>query len=161
MHITRFALLISVVAATTIGCGDGDSAAPKVHTTDAGTVIVGTTVKEAGLEVEIQDDSLYVDLAADAPKAAHDLAGKPLGGACVVDGRGGVRVARQFPIYWRAEYRNWGTAVVRDPIGADTKEKLAEHVTSCRIFATKPTGAPGESSFNEATDAAFATVKLR
>ena len=158
MHLTLPALL-AVGALTAIGCG-GDGDAPKIRTTDAGTVIVGTTA--AGLKVEIQDDNLYVQLTDDAPEAARKLAGEVLGGACEVDGGGRVKVGRQFPIYWRDDPGDWGTAVIRDPIGGtDGDELLAQHVTSCRIFATKPAGVTGQRSFNEATDKPYVTVKLR
>ena len=155
-----------VVGALAAGCGGGDGAArvtgtPQVRTTDAGTVIVGASDEAAGLEVEIQNDSLYVRLAGGAPETARELAGRPLGGACAVDGEGGVAVARQFPIYWRDDPGDWGSAVVRDPIGGEGGESLAEHVTGCRVFATEPTGVPEESSFDEATDEPLATVKLR
>ena len=155
--------LLALAALTAVGCGGGDGRdAPRVRTTDAGTVIVGATDDRAGIKVEIQDDSLYVTLVDDAPRSARTLAGKPLGGACEVDGRDGVRVARQFPIYWRKEYGDWGSSVVRDPIGGSGDgPNLAQHVTSCRIFAPKPTGVPDQSSFNEATDEPVARVKLR
>lgn len=153
-----------VLAATVVGvmgCGeDNSSAAHELHTTDGGTVIIGADDDKAGLNVEIQDDNLYVRLAHDAPQVARKLAGKPLGGACAVDGEGGVRVARQFPIYWREDYGDWGSALVRDPIAASGRENLAQHVIGCRIFAPKPSG-PEQFSFSAATDAPFATVRLR
>ncbi len=158
-------LLRIVVAGSVLGvlaCGEDDNGdARELRTTDAGTVIIGAADDKAGLEVEIQDDSLYVRLTDDAPGAARKLAGKPLGGACEVDGRGGVRVARQFPIYWRQDPGDWGSAVVREPIGASGRDNLAQHVVGCRIFAPKPTGTQGQLSFNEATDAPFATVRFR
>ncbi|MDQ3645097.1 MAG: hypothetical protein M3356_06295 [Actinomycetota bacterium] len=170
MRRLRIALPVLVALLTALGCGGDDdgndgggedgNGAPEVRTTEAGTVIVGAADEEAGLEVEIQDDTMLVRLAKGAPAAARELAGKPLGGACEVDGEGGVEVARQFPIYWREDPGDWGSAVIRDPIGGGG-EYLAEHVTECRIFATEPTGVPEQSSFNEATDEPFTTVKLR
>lgn len=159
----RLAVHVILAAAALIvaGCGDENAAGRAIRTTAAGTVIVGATHAKAGLKVEIQNDSLYVQLTDDAPGPTRRLAGKPLGGACEVDGEGGVRVARQFPIYWREDSGDWGSAVVRDPIGAESRERLAQHVTSCRIFAPKPTNAPDQLSFNEATDTPFATVQLR
>jgi hypothetical protein len=153
---------LGVGALTAAGCGGSDGReAQKVHTTNAGTIIVHMTDKDAGLKVEIQDDNLYVQLTDDAPKPTRDLAGEPLGGACEVDGRGGVQVSRHFPIYWREDPGDWGTAVLR-PLGDNGEgETVAEHVTSCRIFATKPTGVGDQAVFNEATDQPIATVKLR
>ena len=155
--------LLALATLTAGGCGGGDRGdAPRVRTTDAGTAIIAATDDRAGLKVEVQDNSLYVTLVDDAPRAARTLAGKPLGGACEVDGRDGVRVARQFPIYWRKEYGDWGSSVVRDPIGgSEDGPYLAQHVTSCRIFAPKPTGVEDQSSFNEATDEPVARVRLR
>ncbi len=164
---TAMSALVAVTVVAAVGCGgeDKNGGAPEIRTTDAGTVIVGATDEKVGIEVEIQNDSLYVRLADGASEGARELAGRPLGGACEVDGAGGVEVARQFPIYWRDGPDDWGSAVVRDPIGGEDGggdgEYLAEHVTTCRIFATEPTGVPEQSSFNEATDEPFATVKLR
>jgi hypothetical protein len=157
-----FALLLVFA----IGCGRDDGAdarkhAPKVTTTAAGTVRVSAIDERAGLNVEIQDDGLSVKLAADPPAAARALAGDPLGGACEVDGDGDVQVAERFPIYWREDFRDWGTALVRDPPGGvEGGEVLAQHVTSCRIFATNPTGESGARSF-DLTDEPVATVSLR
>ena len=155
-------VVLATGALTAAACGGSDrNEAQKVHTTDAGTIIVHMTDKAAGLKVEIQDDSLYVQLTDDAPQATRDLAGEPLGGACEVDGDGGVQVSRHFPIYWREDPGDWGTALVR-PLGGNREgETVAEHVTSCRIFATKPTGVRDQAVFNEATDQPVATVKLR
>jgi hypothetical protein len=155
-------VVLAISALTAVGCGGSDRSEPQqVHTTNAGTIIVHMTDKDAGLKVEIQDDNLYVQVTDDAPKATRDLAGEPLGGACEVDGGGGVQVSRHFPIYWREDPGDWGTAVLR-PLGDNAEgETVAEHVASCRIFATKPTGVDDQAVFNEATDQPIATVKLR
>lgn len=87
------------------------------------------------------------------------LSGKPLGGDCEVDGKGGVRVARRFPIYWREDPGDWGSAVARDPINGSGL--LVEHVTSCRTFATRPGPRPDTTQFDEVNDEPFATIKLR
>jgi len=155
-------VLLTLIVLSAVGCGGGEGEEEgKVHTTDAGTVIVKATDDKTGLEVEVQNDSIYVHLAKDAPKAIRDMGGGPLGGACEVDGGGSVKVSRQFPIYWREDPGDWGSAVVR-PLGQNGEgESLAQHVTSCRIFATKPTGVPDQVAFNEATDRPLATLKLR
>ena len=144
--------------------GGGAPAADPVRTTDAGTRIVAATDPRRGLEVEVQDDSLYVHLAPDAPPESRALAGEPLGGSCTVDGGGGVRVERQFPVLWREEYGDWGTALARidPPVDIENTEPvLAQHVLGCRLFDPQPTAVPGELSFDEATDPPFATVTLR
>ncbi|MEA2155036.1 MAG: hypothetical protein QOE11_1176, partial [Solirubrobacteraceae bacterium] len=121
------ALTATAVAGT--GCGGADDGAPKVTTTDAGTVIVGTTDDAAGLKVEIQNDSLYLQFAGDhVPAATRILKGTMLGGACDVDGGAGVRVNRGFPIYWRKDSRDWGSSVLRDPSGTSGEPpNLAQH----------------------------------
>jgi len=96
-------VLLSIAVLGLVACGDGEEAgAPKIRTTEFGTVILEVTDEKTGLLLEIQNDTVYVKLSDGASEAAKALSGKPLGGDCEVDGEGGVRVARRFPIFWRA-----------------------------------------------------------
>jgi len=68
------------------------------------------TDRKAGLEMEIQDDSLYVKTIKDAPPSTRDL----LGASCEDDGKQGVDASAQFPVYWREDSSDWGSALARD-----------------------------------------------
>ena len=156
-------LLLVAAVTSVLGCGDSENGAGKratVATTGDGVVVVSATDDAAGLHVQVENDGLLMQLADDAPASTRKVAGKTLGGACDVDGGGGIDVERQFPIYWREDFRDWGTELVR-PLGHAEGEVLADHVTRCRIFEPTPTGAPGEAAFDESTDEPIATVSFR
>lgn len=99
-------------AALAGGCGLDDDGAekPTLETTDSGTRIITVTDRKAGLEMEIQDDSLYVKTIKDAPPSTRDL----LGASCEDDGKQGVDASAQFPVYWREDSSDWGSALARD-----------------------------------------------
>ncbi len=154
-------LALSLLAfALLAGCGgdeeqssstdDGDA---QVETTDAGTKIIRASDERAGLDAEIQDDGIYIRSSDDAPAAISGLEGQTISGSCEDDGGGGVEAATQFPIYWRDDPGDWGSALARanpEDGGVTTveiedyddyekaelaKPRLSEHVTRCEVFA--------------------------
>ncbi len=173
-----------LAAALAAGCGSegSDSAGsgagekPKLETTDAGTRTIAVTDEQTGLKVEIQDDSLYVTAEDGAPQATKDLAGQPIGASCEDDGKDGVEASPQFPVYWRDESKDWGSALAReDNLGRtesyesfdeyddaeESRPVLAEHVTSCKLFKTQPTGTPDEAVFDAQNDPPLVTATFR
>ena len=181
----RALLLTSLLAAAlAAGCGADDSSTagsgagdkPKLETTDAGTRKIAVTDEKAGLRIEVQDDSLYVTPEDGAPQSTADLEGDLLGASCEDDGREGVQASPQFPVYWRDESKDWGSALAReDELGRvesydsfdeyddaeESRPVLAEHVTRCKLFATQPTGQPEEVVFDAQNDAPLATATFR
>ncbi|MEJ7750937.1 MAG: hypothetical protein WKF32_05765 [Thermoleophilaceae bacterium] len=175
------ALVVLLAAATVAaGCGADDepSGSPakggaEVETTESGTKIIASTDEKAGMRVEVQDDSLYVTLTDDAPQATRDLEGQGIGGSCDDDGGGGVEAAAEFPILWREDPGDWGSALSRANAetgvttveedeyedfekAEEAKPRLAEHVTRCRLFAP---GADG--GFDSESDDPIATFEFR
>jgi len=170
-----------LLAAAIVGCA-GDSerssadAKPRVETTDAGTRKIAVTDEQAGLRIEIQDDSLYVMVADGAPRSTTDLEGEPLGASCEDDGREGVGASPEFPIFWRDEFEDWGTALARaDEQGRvesyesfdeyddaqESRPVLAEHVTRCELLETEPTDEPEQVAFDAESDTPLATATFR
>jgi len=157
------------------GSGSGGAEKPKLETDDSGTRTIKVIDAKAGLEIEIQNDGLGVKATADAPEATRALEGELLGGSCEDDGKEGVEAAAQFPVYWREEYGDWGSALAReDNLGkfevyespeeydkAKAKPVLAEHVTSCKLFKTEPTGEPDQVVFDAENDTPLATATFR
>lgn len=148
-----------VLLALPAGCGgdeerggsSGDGG-PRVETTDAGTKIIKTSDERAGLRAEIQDDSIYISASDEAPASIRALEGQTIGGSCEDDGRGGVEAAQDFPIYWRDDPGDWGSALARADLergvvtieegefddydrAEEAKPKLSEHVIRCEVFA--------------------------
>ena len=172
----------ALAAALAAGCGGGTGGSgaqddkPKVETTEAGTRIITATDERAGLRVEVQNDSLGVTAEKDAPQSTKELEGELLGASCEDDGKAGVEAAGQFPVYWREQFGDWGSALARKDDrgrveyydsfeaykeGEGARPVLAEHVTRCRLFETEPTGTPGEVVFDAAADEPVATVAFR
>ena len=156
--------------------GPAEGQEPKLETTDAGTRIITAADERAGLRIEVQDDSLYVKAEANGPQSTKALEGGPLGASCEDDGKAGVEASAQFPVYWREDSRDWGSGLARednqgrfesyDSFEAyeekeGTRPVLAEHVTRCRLFATKPTGEAGQAVFETANDEPVATATFR
>jgi len=182
---SRALLMASLLAAAlATGCGGGDTNSagsgaadkPKLETTDAGTRTIAVTDEQTGLRIEIQDDSLYVTAEDGAPQATKDLAGQPIGASCEDDGKDGVEASPQFPVYWRDDSEDWGSALAReDNLGEvesydsfdeyddaqESKPVLAEHVTTCKLFKTQPTGTPDEAVFDAQNDTPLATATFR
>lgn len=155
-------LAVAVMAA---GCGgDEEDEAPKLQTTDSGTRVIAVTDAKAGLRIEVQDDSLYVEAEDGAPESTKKAEGKLLGASCLDDGREGVEAAAQFPVYWREKSNDWGSALARqddfDRLD-DDRPVLAEHVTGCKVFRTEPTGEPGQVVFDAENDTPLATATFR
>lgn len=155
------------------GAESGSKAASEVQITEAGTKKIAAVDDKAGVKVEVQDDSLYVTLTGDAPEATRALEGEGIGGSCEDDGKGGVEASGEFPIYWREDPGDWGSALSRADVetgvtsvgedeyeefekAEDAKPRLAEHVTRCRLYAPTPDGA-----FDSETDTPVATVEFR
>ncbi len=174
---------LTVVAVFVAGCGADDEPSgsatkdeAQVETTDAGTKIIAATDEKAGLRVEVQDDTVLVTLTDDAPDSSRQLEGTGIGGSCEDDGGGGVEASGEFPVYWREDPGDWGSALAREDVergvttieegdyddyqeAEDAKPRLAEHVTRCRLFA--PTVSGEEPSFDSEADAPIATVVFR
>lgn len=53
------------------GSGSGGGDEPKLETTDAGTRIIAVTDEKAGLEIEVQGDTLGVKVTGDAPESTR------------------------------------------------------------------------------------------
>jgi hypothetical protein len=173
------ALAAAVLAA---GCGGaagesggGAGQEPKLETSDAGTRIITAIDERAGLRIEVQDDSLYVKAEAGVPQSTRELEGELLGASCEDDGKAGVEASAQFPVYWREDSGDWGSAVARednqgrvesyDSFEAyeeteETRPVLAEHVTRCRLFATEPAGGADQVVF-DTNDEPVATATFR
>jgi hypothetical protein len=159
-------LALIVLAAVVVGCGgDGEDAGkPKLETTDAGTRIIGVTDEKAGLEIEIQNDSLFATPTDDAPESTKEVEGELIGASCRDDGRQGVEASPQFPVYWREKSGDWGSALARQDDYDRTDESrpvLAEHVTRCELFKTEPTGEPDQVVFDAENDTPLATAVFR
>ena len=167
------ALGVAVLAA---GCGGDDEDKPKLRTIDSGTRVIEVTDAKAGLKIEVQDDSLYVEAEEGAPESTKSLEGELIGGSCQDDGKGGVEASPQFPVYWREKSGDWGSGLAReDDLGRtesygsfDEYEKkeearpvLAEHVTRCKLFKTEPTGEPDQVVFDAENDTPLATATFR
>lgn len=170
-----------LLAAAIAGCGgasEGSSAdaKPQLETTDAGTRTIAVTDEKAGLRIEVQDDSLYVTVEQGAPQSTTDLEGELCGASCEDDGKAGVEASPEFPVYWRDESEDWGTALARaDEQGRvesydsfdeydeaqESRPVLAEHVTRCELFETEPTGEPEQAAFDAQTDTPLATATFR
>ncbi len=133
--------LIFVVLVT--GCGSESKSASaskeggaKMETSEHGTKIIKTTDRKTGLQPEIQDDSLYLKLPENATGKAAELRATGLGGACDVSSNAPFEMPKLFPIYWREDSNDWGTALVRGrPVPDEGGPTLAEYVTECRIYA--------------------------
>lgn len=154
-------LVVSLLALVLLaGCGDdeersdsgGDGGGARVETTDAGTKIIEASDERAGLDAEIQDDSIYISASDGAPASVGDLEGKTISGSCEDDGGGDVEAAQDFPIFWRDDPGDWGSALARADVerrvitveedefdefeeAEDAKPRLSEHVTRCEVFA--------------------------
>ena len=125
-----------------LGCGDDDSQSSqegngKVRTTEHGTRIITSVDDETGLRLEIQDDSLYLKLTDDTPPEVRDrIKGKGLAGKC--EGSPGKVVpglTEGFQVFWREQFGDWGSAVVRLP---ERKPPLADELATRRIYAPDP-----------------------
>lgn len=173
------ALAAAVLAAGCGGAADesgsGAGQKPKLETTDAGTRIITAIDERAGLRIEVQDDSLYVKAEAGVPQSTRELEGELLGASCEDDGKAGVEASAQFPVYWREDSGDWGSALARednqsrvesyDSFDAyeekeETRPVLAEHVTRCRLFATEPAGGADQVVF-DTNDEPVATATFR
>jgi len=182
--VRAFLLTSLLVAGLAAGCGGGDSGTagsdaadkPNLETTDAGTRTIAVTDGQAGLRIEVQDDSLYVTVEDGAPESTKGLEGDLLGASCEDDGKEGVQASPQFPLYWRDESEDWGSALARaDGLGRtesydsfdeydeaeESRPVLAEHVTRCQLFETQPTGEPEEVVFDAENDPPLATAAFR
>jgi hypothetical protein len=133
LRLRRALVLAGAVALA--GCGGGgeddpDTAQRRVVTTDAGTIIVRTVTDRQGLELEVQNSSVYVRPTKDTPQALLDQAsGKPLGGRCRTrDGRTVGTVA----LYWRARSKDWGANLEVQGAYEDPRP-FAEVVRSCEL----------------------------
>ncbi|WP_022929107.1 hypothetical protein [Patulibacter americanus] len=131
----RRALVVAGAIALT-GCAGGgadddpDTAQRRVVTTDAGTIIIRTVTDREGLEVEVQESSVYVRPTKDTPRALlAEASGKPLGGRCRTrDGRTVGTIA----LYWRERSKDWGASLDVQGVYEDPKP-FAEVVRSCEL----------------------------
>ena len=146
-------LLLTVCAALALGgCGSNDpssspekpTSAPKaeteggatMETTDAGTKIIMATDQETNLVLEVQNNSVYLKAPSSPDPKIAALRGKNLGGACDVSAAAGFSTAELFPLYWREDSGDWGSALARGlPVPDDEEPTLAEFVTECRLYA--------------------------
>jgi hypothetical protein len=135
--------LLSLTALTALivvaGCGsggDGDQFAEghgKVRDSD-GLHIITVDDAQTGLRLELQDDSLYLKTTAKTKPDVRDrIRGQGLAGQCEgAPGKSVPGLTSGFQIYWREQFGDWGSAVVRLP---ERKPSLADELKTCRIFA--------------------------
>lgn len=169
----RAVTAVLATAALAAGCAEDDPIGdfgsppkPELRTTGSGTRVIAALDQFPGLRMEIQDDSLYVRVTKDAPVTTQRLEGTPLGGSCKDDGKGGVRAAPQFPVYWREQFGDWGSDLAREDDLARTSPGqrhpvLAEHVTRCQIFKARRAGKGGAPVSSADADEPVAMFSFR
>lgn len=127
-----------------------------METTEYGTKIIKSVDQETGLRLETQDNSLYLKLPENPTGKAAEVKGNGLGGACDVSSDAPFTMPELFPIYWREDYDDWGTALARGlPIPDESEPTLAEFVTECRLYA------PPEGSDEIRLDNQVTTIGVR
>lgn len=129
-----------------------------LRTTDTGLKIIEATDVETGLQLEIQDDSLYLKLPDEPSATVAGLGGDGLGGSCDVSDDAPFTMPRLFPVYWRDEIGDWGSAVTRGlPVPEDGGPTLAEHVVECRFYEAPP----GSDEIRPRPENLVATIRVR
>lgn len=156
----RFLGLFLLSALLSAGCSGDEGASPEggaeMETTEHGTKIISSVDRETGLRLEIQDNSLYLKLPEEPVGKAAELRGTGLGGACDVSSEAPFSMPELFPIYWREDFNDWGSALTRGlPVPDDSEPTLAEFVTECRLYA------PPEGSDEIRLDNLVTTIRVR
>jgi hypothetical protein len=140
MRLPRLLAIAALAAVLVAGCGgsDGDKGGEghgQVRDSH-GLHIITVQDDETGLQLEFQDDSLYLKPTADTPADLRDrIKGQGLAGRC--EGKPGQTVpglSRGFQIFWREDSSDWGSSVVRLP---ESKPVLADVLKTCKIYAAR------------------------
>lgn len=152
--------LLVLFALLGAGCGSDEGASreggAEMETTEHGTKIISSVDQETGLRLEIQDNGLYLTLPEEPAGKAAELRGTGLGGACDVASEAPFSMPELFPIYWREDSSDWGSALTRGlPVPDDSEPTLAEFVTECRLYA------PPEGSDEIRLDNLVTTIRVR
>jgi hypothetical protein len=135
--------LLSIAAGGLLlsACGGGDGSATAEGNGQVrdshGVRIITANDAETGLQLELQDDNLYLELTGDTPAKVRDrIKGQGLAGECEgAPGKDVPGLARGFQIFWRERSGDWGSAVLRLP---KRKPPLSDVVKTCRIYAAAP-----------------------
>jgi|SRR3954454_11256417 hypothetical protein len=142
MRLPRLLGLAALTAVLIAGCGgeDDNDKTSEGHGTvreSSGLHIITVQDQETGLKLEFQGDGLYLKLTDQTPADVRNrIKGHGLGGVC--EGKPGDTIpglTRGFQIFWRPDYGDWGSAVVRLP---ERKPALADVLQTCRIYAPLP-----------------------